>query len=281
MIYQRGALRWGEDGGAVDLGLDGKVALITGGSKGIGRACARVLAEEGASIAITARTRSDLESTGEEIRATTGMRVFVTPGDMSVAEDVDRVVGEVLDEFGAIDVLVTCAGSSPGGLIENLTDEQWHSSMNLKFLGYVRCMRAVLPHMRARGRGSVVLVVGNDGLKPTYWETTAGAANAAGINVAASMAEQYGRYGVRVNTVNPGPVNTERWDGLEKALARDKGITQEQAHGLATASIPLGRISEPDEVANLVAFLASDRASFVNGAHILIDGGQRKGIMDT
>ena len=265
----------------MDLGLTAKVALVTGGSKGIGRACARLLAEEGAAVAITARTQTDLERTAREVEDATGSRFLAIPGDMSVTEDIERVVGEVMNELGAIDVLVTCAGSSPGGLIEDLTDDQWRSSMDLKFLGYVRCMRAVLPHMKARGRGSVVLVIGNDGLKPTYWETSAGAANAAGINVASSIAEQYGRHGIRVNTVNPGPVNTGRWDGLEKALARDKGISQEQAHELALASIPLGRICEPEEVADLVVFLASDRASFVNGAHILIDGSQRKGIMDT
>lgn len=126
----------------------------------------------------------------------------------------------------------------------------------------------------------MVLVVGNDGVKPTFWETTAGAANAAGINVASSMAEQYGRYGIRVNTVNPGPVDTDRWDGLEKAMARDMGITQEQAHEFAVSSIPLGRIARPDEIADLVAFLASDRASFINGAHVVIDGAQRKAKMD-
>jgi 3-oxoacyl-[acyl-carrier protein] reductase len=165
--------------------------------------------------------------------------------------------------------------------MEDLTDDQWYSSLNLKFMGYVRSMRAVLPHMRERGSGSIVLVVGNDGIKPSYWETTAGAANAAGINVASSMAEQYAPLGIRVNTVNPGPVNTGRWDGLEKAFARDKGVSQERAHELAVASIPLGRIAKPEEVADLVVFLASDRASFINGSHILIDGSQRKGIMDT
>ena len=109
---------------------------------------------------------------------------------------------------------------------------------------------------------------------------TAGAANAADLNFASSLAEQYGPQGIRVNTVNPGPVDTERWDGLEKAFARDKGVDQPTAHQLAVSSIPLGRICTPQEVANLVAFVASPRASFLNGAHIPIDGGQRKALMD-
>ncbi len=265
----------------MDLGLSGKNVLITGGSMGIGKACARLFAQEGSSVAMTARTKEVLESTAKELEEETGARILALTGDMSVQQDVERVTADAIEELGGIDVLVTCAGSSPGGLMEDLTDDQWYSSLNLKFMGYVRSMRAVLPHMRMRGSGSIVLVVGNDGIKPSYWETTAGAANAAGINVAASMAEQYAPLGIRVNTVNPGPVNTGRWDGLEKAFARDKGVSQERAHELAVSSIPLGRIAEPEEVADLVVFLASDRASFINGSHILIDGSQRKGIMDT
>jgi NAD(P)-dependent dehydrogenase (short-subunit alcohol dehydrogenase family) len=265
----------------MDLGLLGKNVLITGGSMGIGRASAHLFAEEGCNVAITARTAEILAKTATEIEEQTSARVIALPGDMSLEDDVRRVTAQAIEELGSIDILVTCAGSSPGGLMEELTDDQWYSSLNLKFMGYVRSMRAILPHMRERGSGSIVLVVGNDGLKPSYWETTAGAANAAGINVASSMAEQYAPHGIRVNTVNPGPVNTGRWDGLEKAFARDKGVSQQRAHELAVASIPLGRIAEPEEVAGLVVFLASDRASFVNGSHILVDGSQRKGIMDT
>jgi 3-oxoacyl-[acyl-carrier protein] reductase len=265
----------------MDLGLEGKSAFVTGASKGIGAATAQLLASEGCDVAITARGEEQLRKTAEAIASSTDRTVLALPGDMSKTEDVEATVAEAIARLGKIDILVTCAGSSPGGLLENLTEEDWFGSLNLKFMGYVRTCRAVVPHMRERGTGSVVLVVGNDGLKPTYWEMTAGVANAADINFASSLAEQYGPFGVRVNTVNPGPVNTDRWDGLEKALARDKGISQENAHDLAVKSIPLGRICESEEVANLVAFLASPRASFINGAHIPIDGAQRKGVIDT
>jgi NAD(P)-dependent dehydrogenase (short-subunit alcohol dehydrogenase family) len=264
----------------MDLGLGGLKAVVTGGSKGIGRETARLLAEEGCDVAITAREEERLTRVAGELSEATGGKVLPFAGDMSVQADVDRTMNAAIDALGHVDILITCAGSSPGGLLEELTEEQWMSSLQLKFMGYVRCCTAILPHMRERGSGSVVLVVGNDGMKSSYWELTAGVANAADCNFAAAMAEQYGRHGVRVNTVNPGPVNTDRWDGLEKRFAADRDVSQDEAREIVLRTLPLGRICEPDEIAHVATFLASPRASYVSGTHVLADGAQMKGLLD-
>jgi NAD(P)-dependent dehydrogenase (short-subunit alcohol dehydrogenase family) len=264
----------------MDLELTGKVAVLTGASKGIGYASARALAREGARIAICARGVEQLERAAATLRAETGAEVLPVQADMGVRDDARRLMAQAAERFGRIDVLVNCAGSSPGGLLLNITEEQWFASMNLKFLGYVRAMTEVIPYMLEGGGGRIVNVIGNDGNKPSYWELTPGAANAAGINVSQALAEQYAPHGILINVVNPGPVATDRWDGLEKQMAKDRDISQDAAHKLAERSIPVGRICRPEEVADLVCFLASGRNSFMAGAIINIDGAQRKAIME-
>ncbi len=264
----------------MDLGLRGRVALVTGGSKGIGKAIARGLAHEGASVALAARTQSEVEATAAAIHKETGVPTFAFPADLTRTDDANRLVAAVVERFGRIDILVNNAGAARGGVIEQLTDADWEAALQLKFLGYVRCVRAVLPHMRRQGKGRVVNLIGNDGVKPSYWEIAPGAANAAGQNFTLSMAGQWGRENITFVAVNPGPVRTERWDGLVRAMARDMHLSYEEADKLAPRSIPLGRIAEPEEVADLVVFLASDRAHFINGTMIEIDGGQEKPLMD-
>jgi NAD(P)-dependent dehydrogenase (short-subunit alcohol dehydrogenase family) len=264
----------------MDLGLRGKVALITGGSKGIGRAAATGLALEGAKVAICARRAELLERAAGEIAQATGGEALPVPGDMSKPGDADRVAAAVVSRFGRIDILVNNAGAAPGGLLLNLTEEDWALAMQLKFLGYVRCCKAVIPHMLKQGGGRIVNIVGNDGVKPAYWELTASAANAAGLATIQALAEQYGKHNIQVNAINPGPVSTERWDGLVRAYARDKNLPLDEAARRGVASIPLGRICTPEEVADVAVFVASDRARFMNGASITLDGGQRKALMD-
>ena len=264
----------------MDLKLKSKTALVTGGSEGIGKAIAQALAKEGVDVAICARRKEPLEATAKEIAAATNRKVIAIPADLTKDDDAKNFVTKAKTDLGRIDILVNNAGSSPGGVIETLTEADWAQSLQLKFMGYVRCLRYALPLMMAQGGGRVVNLIGNDGVKPSYWEIAPGAANAAGQNLTLSLAGQYGKHNISFVAVNPGPVRTERWDGLVKAMSRDMKLSIEEADKLAPASIPLGRIAEPDEVASLCVYLASPLAHFVNGTMIEIDGGQEKSLMD-
>lgn len=264
----------------MDLGLHGKVALVTGGSKGIGKAVARGLAEERAKVAICARTRTELDAAATELSKATGGEVFAVSGDLTREADVQKIVDTTVGHFGRIDILVNNAGAAPGGLLLDLTEEDWHKALQLKFMGYVRCMKAVIPHMLRQGGGRIVNIIGNDGVKPIGIELTPSAANAADLAVTVALAEQYGRHNICINAINPGPVATERWDSLIGGIARIRKIGVDEAQKRAEQSIPLGRICTPEEVANVAVFVASQRASFMNGALITLDGGQRKALLD-
>jgi NAD(P)-dependent dehydrogenase (short-subunit alcohol dehydrogenase family) len=231
-------------------------------------------------VAICARRQDLLDRAAKEIADGTGAEVLPISGDMSKPGDAERVVAAVIARFSRIDILVNNAGAAPGGVLLNLTEEDWTVAMQLKFLGYIRCCKAVVPHMLSQGGGRIVNIVGNDGVKPAYWELTASAANAAGLAAIQALAEQYGRHNIRINAINPGPVGTERWDGLVRAYARDMNLPLDEAARRGVGSIPLGRICTPQEVADVAVFVASDRASFMNGASITLDGGQRKALMD-
>ena len=264
----------------MDLQLAGKVALVTGGSEGIGKGIARALAREGCDVAICARRPDVLDKAAAEIRAESGRRVVAIPADLTRREDAEHFVHEAARALGRLDILVNNAGSAPGGVLEVLDEAAWMQGLQLKFMGYVRCLKAALPIMTAQGGGRVVNLIGNDGVKESYWEIVPGACNAAGQNLTKALAGQYGRLNVSFVAVNPGPVRTERWAGLVNAMARDMRLPHAEADRLAPRSIPLGRIAEVDEVANLVAYLASPLAHFVNGSMIEIDGGQQKPLMD-
>jgi 3-oxoacyl-[acyl-carrier protein] reductase len=264
----------------MDLQLGGKIALVTGGSLGIGKGIARVLAKEGVDVAICARRKEPLEAAADEIRRESGRKVLAIPADLTKREDAEHFINAAARHFGRIDILVNNAGSAPGGVIESIDEDGWMQGLQLKFMGYVRCLKAALPIMRQQGGGRVVNLIGNDGVKDSYWEIVPGACNAAGQNLTKALAGQYGKHNISFVAVNPGPVRTERWDGLVKAMSRDMKIPYEKADTLAPKSIPLGRIAEVDEVANLVAYLASPLAHFVNGTMIEIDGGQQKPLMD-
>jgi NAD(P)-dependent dehydrogenase (short-subunit alcohol dehydrogenase family) len=264
----------------MDLRLNGKTALVTGGSAGIGKGIALALAREGVDLAICARRQEPLERAAAEIADATGRRIVPIPADLTQPADAENFVRQAHAELKRIDILVNNAGSAPGGILDALTEEHWAQALQLKFMGYVRCLKHVLPIMQRQGGGRVVNLIGNDGVKPSYWEIAPGAANAAGQNLTLALAGQYAKDNISFVAVNPGPVRTERWAGLVAAMSRDMKLPYEEADKLAPRSIPLGRIAEVEEVANLVVYLASDLAHFVNGTMIEIDGGQQKPLMD-
>ena len=264
----------------MDLNLTGKTALVTGGSEGIGKGITWALAKEGVDVAICARRMEPLKATADEIAAATGRKIVPFTADLTKDADCKSFIEQAHKAMGRIDLMINNAGSAPGGVIETLTEDDWAQAMQLKFMGYVRCLRYALPIMVAQGGGRVVNLIGNDGVKRSYWEIAPGAANAAGQNMTLSLAGQYGRHGISFCAVNPGPVRTERWAGLVKAMSRDMKISYEDADKLAPASIPLGRIAEVEEVANLVVMLSSPLVQMANGTMIEIDGGQDKALMD-
>src|SRR5438128_4500709 len=264
----------------MDLAMTGKKAIVTGASAGIGKAVTRTLAREGVDVAICARRKQPLEEAAAQIAKQTGRKITPIVADLTKPADAENFVKQAHAALGRIDILVNNAGAAPGGVIEHLSEVEWASALQLKFMGYVRCMKHVLPIMQKQRKGRVVNVIGNDGVKVSYWEIAPGAANAAGQNLTVSLAGQYGKHGISFCAVNPGPVRTERWSGLVKAMARDMKLSYEEADKLAPASIPMGRIAEVEEVANLVVMLASPLMHMVNGTMIEVDGGQEKSLMD-
>src|SRR6266850_2625182 len=223
----------------MDLQLNGKVALVTGGSLGIGKGIARVLAREGVDVAICARRKDVLEATAAEIAKETGRKIIAIPADLTKDADAKNFVAQGHKALGRIDIMVNNAGSAPGGVIEHLSEDDWEKGLQLKFMGYVRCLRYVLPIMVKQGGGRVVNLIGNDGVKPSYWEIAPGAAKAAGQNLTKSLAGQYGKHNISFCAVNPGPVRTERWSGLVAAMSRDMKLPYEEADTLAPSSIPM------------------------------------------
>ncbi len=264
----------------MDLQLHGKTALVTGGSEGIGKGIALVLAKEGVDVAICARRKEPLEQAAAEIAKATNRKIVPIVADLTKDADAKSFIEQGHKALGRVDIMVNNAGSAPGGVIEHLSEADWAQSLQLKFMGYVRCLRYVLPIMVKQGGGRVVNLIGNDGVKPSYWEIAPGAANAAGQNLTFSLAGQYGKHNISMCAVNPGPVRTERWAGLVKAMSRDMKLPYEEADKLAPSSIPMGRIAEVEEVANLVVMLALPLMHMVNGTMIEIDGGQEKSLMD-
>ena len=261
----------------MELGLEGKVAIVTGGSKGIGRATALGLVNEGASVLVCARGQQALDETISAAGHGGRERIDALAADLTDPAAIKRVVERCLDRFGHVDILVNNAGSARPGDFLKLTDQAWLEDWTLKFFGYVRMAREVLPRME-RGRGAVIVnVIGAAALNPRGSYTIGGAANAALNHFTKALADESAQFGVRVVGINPGPILTERLLNMRRGLSPSSA--DQPDHDALSRMTPLGRVGKPEEVADLVLFLASARAAFIHGANITIDGGLTKGLM--
>ena len=253
----------------MDLGLQDKVVLITGGSDGLGAATAAGVVAEGAAVAICARGAERLEATAERLRAAGG-DVLAVPTDVTVPDQIEEFVAQALDRFGRIDALVNNAGVHAGAPFESVTDEAWIADLDLKLMAALRATRAVLPHLRQRG-GSIVNVLAVAAKAAGANSMPSSVSRAAGMTFTKALSKEVGADAIRVNAVLVGIIESDQW--VRTAAAR--GVEPEQVHRelAAALGIPLGRVGRSREFGELVTFLVSDRATYVTGTAINIDGG--------
>lgn len=257
--------------------LQGRIALITGGSKGIGKAAAYALAREGARLAICARGEADLDGAAAELRAA-GADVLPVRADVTIGADIERFVQAAAAHYGGIDILLNNAVSSTQGSFAALSDEEWRHHIDVKLMGYVRCAREALPWLRKSGRGRVINIAGMTARIVSEYRMTNGVVNAAVTNFTKHLAEQAGRDGITVNAIHPGYTWTPRLESMLKRWAELEGKSIEEATRLRLKEIPIGRFIQPEDLANLIVFLCSDAASAITGQAIAIDGGSGRAI---
>ena len=252
----------------MDLKLRNKNVLITGGSKGIGLACARLFTGEGANVAIVSRSRANLDQALAQLPAARAIAA-----DLTRADDARRMAAEASRLLGPVDVLVNSAGAAKRYPPDELTSESWHAAMDAKYFTYIHAMDAVLPAMRARKSGAVVNIIGAGGKVATPIHLPGGAANSALMLATVGLASVHGPHGIRINAINPGATITERIREALELEARAKGISADKVLEDGQAKVPLRRYADPEDVARVALFLASSQAGYVTGAILPMDGG--------
>ena len=252
----------------MDLGLRGKVAVVTGGTEGIGRATALKLAQEGAKVAICARGAALLEKTADEIRKAGG-EVLAVAADMSKTADIERFINAVTTRFGRLDILVNNAGTSARGKFLEVDDATWRADLELKLFGAIRCTRLAVPHMKQQGGGRIINITISSAKQPGAQSMPTSVSRAAGLALTKALSKEFAADNILVNTICIGKIKS----GQHERRYTQEGVVAEQYYGQMGRDIPLGRVGEAEEVANVITFLASDAASYVTGSSINLDGG--------
>ncbi len=262
----------------MDLGLQNKIAIITGGSKGIGRATALALAQEGVDVAICARGIQELEDAAADIQAQTGRRALAIRADTGQPADIQNLVAQTVAQLGGVDILINNAVNSTAAPFMELADADWLNHINVKIMGYVRCAREVIPHMQQRGGGRIINIGGMAARYSNPLTNSNGVTNASVSNMAKNLADQVAQDGILVNCIHPGTTRTPRQTMILERQARDANITLAEAEARAIANIPIGRMVEPQDIADLILFMVSNRAAAITGQTIAVEGGAVRAI---
>jgi 3-oxoacyl-[acyl-carrier protein] reductase len=262
----------------VDLGLKGRVALVAASSQGLGKAVALGLAREGAKLALCARNAATLEATAEEIRRETGAEMFASPVDVTDESAVQAFAAAILARFSAIDICIANAGGPPAKPFDATTVDEWRRAIDLNFMSTLYLARAVLPHMRERRWGRLITITSLTVKQPVDGLILSNSVRAGVAGLVKSLSNEYAGHNVLVNNVCPGYTATDRLVELSTTLARAGNVAPEEIEKRWTAAIPQGRLARPEEFADVVVFLCSERASYITGQSIAIDGGFARGL---
>lgn len=257
----------------MDLGLTGKTAIVTAASKGLGRATAHALSNEGARVMISSRSDEQLAQTATEISDATGTEVLYCPADVAKGDDITRLVRDAQERLGGIDLLINNAGGPPAGAFEALDDGAWQEAFELLLLSSVRLIRGVLPSMRSRGGGRIVNVASSSIKQPIENLVLSNTYRLAIVGLAKSLSVELAPDGILINTLGPGRIATERVARLDAGRAESAGITIEEVRELAERGIPVGRYGRPEEFGAVAAFLVSGANTYLTGQAFLVDGG--------
>jgi 3-oxoacyl-[acyl-carrier protein] reductase len=256
----------------MDLGLEGKVALLTGASRGLGKAAAMEMARDGARVVISARGE-DLDEAADDIRRATGAEVLALRADLTKADDITRLVSTAIAEMGRLDILFANVGGPPTGYFLDLDIADWEKGVELTIMSIIRLCYAVVPHMIERGQGVLIANESNSVKVPIDGLTMSNSLRLAVIGLMKSLANELGPRGIRVNTINPGWTWTERVEEIMDARAAKSGLSREEEAAKVVQKIPLGRMGSVEEYGRAAAWLASPAASFVSGHNFFVDGG--------
>ena len=262
----------------MDFGLKNKVALVAAASQGLGKASAFALAQEGARLVICSRSEQNIHKTADELRSKTGARVVPVVADVSKKEDIATFVKAAISEFGTVHVLVNNAGGPPTGHILKVPEEEWARGVQLTLMSVVRLIREVLPHMEKQRWGRIVSIVSIVAKQPINDLLISSTLRPGLLGLTKVLSNQYAKEGITVNSILPGLILTKRQEELSASRAAESKMSLEEYLAENARAIPAGRLGRPEEIGNVVAFLASEQASYINGVNLLVDGGSARGI---